>query len=488
MYIQSGELVTISRGRFRIKNKFLCSLRFRIILIIVVVGIIPCFLLRGGILKTYESRAVSLRTADIQSQCTILCNQLASYNYLNNPVSEVIDAELTQLSNVYSGRVMIVDKTMHIIKDTYGLDEGKTIISQNVIKGYQGKNTNYYDKKNGYIEVAMPITEVDSGKTAGVMLVSVSTNSIEDSLDVLRTRGDAILGLLSVLVVVIAVVSAVILVRPFLRITKLIEAVTEGYEDVEIEENAYTETAELSETFNKMMGRLKRLDDSRQEFVSNVSHELKTPLTSMKVLADSLLDQEDVPIEIYKEFMSDITEEIERENEIITDLLTLVKMDKTAPDLSIQPVNVNDLLELILKRLKPIAAKKNVELVFESFRTVTAEIDEVKLTLAFSNLVENAIKYNHEEGWVHVFLNADHKFFYVKVEDSGMGIPEEEHDHIFERFYRVEKSHSKEIGGTGLGLAITRNAVIMHRGSIKVENNVPEGTVFTVRIPLTYIV
>ena len=149
---------------------------------------------------------------------------------------------------------------------------------------------------------------------------------------------------------------------------------------------------------------LKVLDDSRQEFVSNVSHELKTPLTSMKVLADSLLAQEDVPVELYQEFMGDITEEIERENKIINDLLSLVKMDKTASDLNVKPENINELVERILKRVRPIAAVRNIEVVFESFRPVTAEVDEVKLSLAISNLVENAIKYNKEDGWVHVSL------------------------------------------------------------------------------------
>jgi signal transduction histidine kinase len=230
------------------------------------------------------------------------------------------------------------------------------------------------------------------------------------------------------------------------------------------------------------------LDDSRQEFVSNVSHELKTPLTSMKVLADSLLAQEGAPVEMYREFMGDITHEIDRENDIITDLLSLVKMDRASQDINVKSVQINEMLELILKRLKPIAEVKNVEIIYESFREVTAEVDEVKLTLAISNLVENAIKYNHPQGWVRVSLNADYKFFYVEVKDSGIGMPESDLDHIFERFYRVDKSHSREIGGTGLGLAITRSAIVMHRGSIKVESKENVGTTFTVRIPLNYVV
>ena len=210
-------------------------------------------------------------------------------------------------------------------------------------------------------------------------------------------------------------------------------------------------------------------------------------MTSMKVLADSLLEQDNVPVEMYQEFMQDIAKEIDRENQIITDLLSLVKMDRSGQTMNIQTMNINDLLEQILKRLKPIAEKKNVEMVMESFRPVNAEIDETKFTLAVSNLVENAIKYNRENGWVHVSLNADHKYFYVKVEDSGIGIAEQDQAHIFERFYRVDKSHSREIGGTGLGLAIARNAVLVHRGSIKVYSNEREGTTFTVRIPLIYV-
>ena len=193
-------------------------------------------------------------------------------------------------------------------------------------------------------------------------------------------------------------------------------------------------------------------------------------------------------MELYREIMQDIAEEIDRENTIISDLLVLVKMDRKAAELNIAVTDINEFLEQILKRLRPIAGKANIEVVFESNRSVSAEIDPMKLSLAFSNLVENAIKYNMENGWVRVTLDADHKFFYVKVSDSGMGIPQESLDYIFERFYRVDKSHSREIGGTGLGLAITKSAVVSHRGAIKVQSAVNEGTTFTVRIPLHYIV
>ena len=155
--------------------------------------------------------------------------------------------------------------------------------------------------------------------------------------------------------------------------------------------------------------------------------------------------------------------------------------------MNISSVSINDLTELICKRLRPIARKKDIEVVFESLRPVTAEVDEVKMTLIINNLVENAIKYNVEHGSVKIVLDADHQMFSLEVSDTGIGIPQDSLEHIYERFYRVDKSHSREIGGTGLGLAITKNAILLHRGSITVSSVEGEGTTFLVKIPLTHI-
>ena len=252
-------------------------------------------------------------------------------------------------------------------------------------------------------------------------------------------------------------------------------------------ENTYKETAAISGAVAQTISRLKIVDQSREEFVSNVSHELKTPITSIRVLADSLMSMEEAPVELYREFMSDISDEIDRESKIIDDLLSLVKMDKSTMELNLEQVDVNRLVKMILKRIQPIAQKKNVELIFESIREVTADVDEVKLSLALNNLVENAVKYNVDGGWVRVILDADHKFFYVKVMDSGIGIPEEYQEYVFERFYRVDKARSRQTGGTGLGLAITRKVILMHKGAVKLASKEGEGSTFTVRIPLTYI-
>ena len=408
-------------------------------------------------------------------------------NYLQDTSSKNITTQLDQLSTIYDGRVMLIDSSFTIVKDTYALDEQKTILAEEVMQAYNGETVQKYDADNHYIEMTFPMHDESGKNVIGVMLVSVSTDSIAATLAILKQYALMIQFLVAVIVIIAGFAVSTAFVRPFRRLTKSIKDVQDGYEADFISVNSYSETETMSAACDEMLRRLQTLDESRQEFVSNVSHELKTPLTSMKVLADSLMGQEDIPVELYREFMTDIGAEIDRENKIINDLLSLVKMDKSAGNINITSVQINELLERIMKRLRPIAQKQNVELVMESFRPVVAEVDEVKLTLALTNLIENAIKYNNPDGWVHVSLNADHQNFFVTVEDNGIGIPKEAQNRIFERFYRVDKSHSREIGGTGLGLAIARNAIIMHRGAIKVHSMEGEGTTFTVRIPLTYI-
>ena len=465
---------------------YLKSLKFRIFLLIILFGIAPTFLLRTGILSVYEKRAVNTRTVDITSQAKLLASQIVANNYLQDTSSKNITTQLDQLSTIYDGRVMLIDSSFTIVKDTYALDEQKTILAEEVMQAYNGE-TEKYDADNHYIEMTFPMHDESGKNVIGVMLVSVSTDSIAATLAILKQYALMIQFLVAVIVVIAGFAVSTALVRPFRRLTKSIKDVQDGYEADFISVNSYSETETMSAACDEMLRRLQTLDESRQEFVSNVSHELKTPLTSMKVLADSLMGQEDIPVELYREFMTDIGAEIDRENKIINDLLSLVKTDKSAGNINITSVQINELLERIMKRLRPIAQKQNVELVMESFRPVVAEVDEVKLTLALTNLIENAIKYNNPDGWVHVSLNADHQNFFVTVEDNGIGIPKEAQNRIFERFYRVDKSHSREIGGTGLGLAIARNAIIMHRGAIKVHSMEGEGTTFTVRIPLTYI-
>lgn len=477
--------------RFNLKDVFK-SMRFKSFVFLFIMAMLPLAIVSIAAIDKMEESMVQQKMNRLQGQCSILRNNLASSGYLDQEERSdkdaiAIEAEMSQLSGMYDGRVMVIDDELDVVNDTYQIDVGKKCISDSVIKCFKGKNVSDYSAKEKYIEITLPIIKNNSNKIGGVVLVNFSTKDIDEAVSDVKVQIDIIIIIIFVIVIIVCTAWSGAIIKPLRKIEMTLAKITDGYSNEKLQLGDYMEAVEVEEAFNKMFERIKESDESRQEFVSNVSHELKTPITSIKVLADSLRMQEDVPVELYKEFMNDIAQEIDRENDIITDLLTMVKLERKTEELKISQVNINELLEVILKRLRPVAAKRNIELVFESFRPVIAEIDEAKMTNAITNLVENAIKYNVMDGWVRVSINSDLKYFYVKVADSGVGIPEEFQDKIFERFYRVDKNRSRETGGTGLGLAITKNIVVMHQGAIRVYSKENEGTTFSIRVPLTYV-
>lgn len=487
MYLRNGALAIISKWFDEYKRSV--SLRILLFVILFAVGLVPLLLQDRFMLRSIKQSQVEARILDIQNQCSMVANQLAAAGYFDNPgVSAMVNSQLSYIADVFDGRIIVVDRNFKTIKDTYALEEGKLNISEAVVKCFQGAKSSFYDRNRNYFEFTLPIYRGAGEKSiTGVMLVSASTEKIENLIAGLDDKMRLLEITFALALLSLAFLVSLMLVRPFKGMVLSMNKVAEGNLDEDVIENSYKETRQISGAITSTLTRLKALDQSRQDFVSNVSHELKTPITSIRVLADSLISMEDAPVELYREFMTDISDEIDRESKIIDDLLSLVKMDKAATELNVSQVDINNLLKTILKRLRPIAQKRNIELILESFRPVAASVDEVKVTLAFSNLIENAIKYNVEDGWVKVTLDADHKFFYIKVSDSGIGIPEEFQEHIFERFYRVDKARSRETGGTGLGLAITKSVVLLHHGALKVASKEGEGTTFTVRIPLSYI-
>ena len=470
-------------------NKFFAkfhSLRVKSFWVILAVGIVPGILLSFWFYNLIHSRSISSDVTAMSSQATLIADEILSNNYFQNENQDAINKELSAIGNVYSGRVMILNSTFQVVYDTYDMYEGRTMVWENVIKSAYGDTLYDYDTLNHTLTVTMPIMD-ENNTFHGIVLITETAEYMESRFEYYQSFFSLTLFVLIVVMIFLAFFMSYMISKPLINVKKGIDNLSKGFGDGILNVSSVTETVDISESFNQYNSQMKLLDDSRQEFVSNVSHELKTPLTSMKVLAESITSMGDgVPVEMYQEFMTDIVSEIDRETKIVNDLLSLVKMDKTDATMDVSPVNMNELIELIMRRLKPIAEKQEIELVMESFRPVTVEMDEVKFSLAISNLIENGIKYNEPGGYVHVSLNADYQYCYIRVEDSGLGIPEESLDHIFERFYRADKSHSREIGGTGLGLAITQNAIRMHHGEIKVASTLGEGTTFDVRVPLNY--
>lgn len=453
----------------------------------VCISIVPLFIMRGILLVDIKDRLYSERIENIREHSKTIAGQMLEADYFDSADNENLNNQMIQLASVYDGRIIVIDDTYTAVWDSYYRVSGKEVISEDAMKCMRGSEVWHHNEELDIVELSIPIVEQSENGTVvrGAILLSSSTATKTEAYIHIRWMSNFVFIVIAVVLAVLAFLFSRVFSKPFKVLARTINHVSEGHFDEEINLEGFNEIVQISDAFNKMLVKLKTLEDSRQEFVSNVSHELKTPMTSIKVLADSLNMQPDAPKALYQDFMKDIVEEIDRENRIINDLLSLVKMDKKAAELNLSSVNINEMLELILKRLRPIAGKRNIELAFEGFRTVITDVDEVKMTLAFSNLVENGIKYNVAGGWVKVSLDADYNYFYVKVSDSGIGIAEEYQDMIFERFYRVDKARSRETGGTGLGLAITKNIILMHGGDIKVKSREEQGTIFIVRIPLS---
>ncbi len=465
------------------------SLQVPLFFLFLIIGSLPMRILGMVTDQSFRQTQIDSQVMEVQNQCLIISNKMSRVGYMNMDSRDAtVDVELDTIADIFNGRIVVVNKNFKVIKDTFHLAEGRTHVAEEVIRCFRGEAGNRLERDKHYFALTVPVyNNTEEKEIDGVLVVTASTEKLMSMAEKVSEKAGFFQMMAWWIIVLAAAVLSVFLVRPFGRLQKVLNRVAEGNLDQVIEENAYRETSQISQALQETMTKLKTVDKSRDEFVSNVSHELKTPITSIRVLADSLMSMEEVPVELYQEFMADISDEIDRESKIIDDLLSLVKMDKAVEELNMVRLDINGLVQQILKRLRPIARKRNVELTFESIREVTADVDEVKLSLAVNNLVENAIKYNVEDGWVRVTLDADHRFFYIKVADSGIGIPEEFQSHVFERFYRVDKARSRETGGTGLGLAITRKVVLMHHGAIRVASREGEGSVFTVRSPLKYI-
>ena len=261
------------------------SLRARIFLLTLVIGLVPCIAMRHGIVSNYEDLAVEQRTTVVQNQLMILANHLISNNYLSSHgvredtgnSREVINAELEMLSNLYEGRVMIINKNFKVEKDTYGISEGKTIISEEVIKCFQGENISHYDPEHGYIEMTTPIMDTTANTTdengkrnpdaiRGVMLTSISNDSIVNAKEVLNRKAYILEVIMMVAILALAIILSRALTRPFNRVTQAINAVKEGFSDETISVPDYVETVHIVDAFNQLLKRMKALDDSRQAF------------------------------------------------------------------------------------------------------------------------------------------------------------------------------------------------------------------------------
>ncbi len=464
------------------RKKHYISIKSFIIISVSIVMMLSSFVTFRGIVDLMNRNEITSLLNDTERRAIRLSNDLALYKLDMKTEDTSLDTDINESAYFSNGRIMVISRNYQIIKDTYVLKQNDYIVSGDVMSVMTGEVESIKRIRGDYAEVILPIKRDNT--ILGVIVSTASLSGMKENITSISNQSILLMAIMLLVNIAIVAFIVKIAIRRLDSINRQIYHTSQGNLHDKIEEKGFKETKALARNYNAVLEKLATVDSARQEFVSNVSHELKTPVTSMKVLAESLLQNEAATAEDYKDFMSDIVEEVDRETQIINDLLILVRTDRNSNAMNFAETSINDILDGIIKTVTPLAKQRGIELNYESYRDVKAEVDSVKLSLAISNLVENAVKYNVDNGWIRVSLNADQRFFYIKVADSGVGIPDDSKDKVFERFYRVDKARSRDTGGTGLGLSITRNIINAHQGVVRLYSESGKGTTFSVRIPL----
>lgn len=481
IYLQNGELVIILIKKIK---KYFYSLRWTLFVTYICVGFIPLLVFTNIVFKTMDKYYIEERKKELLSQANVISGHITISNYLfDKSKNELFNYDIYETSKKGGYRILILDSKGIVVNDSNKTEFGKTILIPEVIEVLNNKDIAKL-QENGNIYAVVSIMDESSNKV-GAVLISALTTDISVTISDIKKQVYILLVAIFLISAIIMFLMAQAFTDPLKNMLDVIKKMSEGHLDQRIlVGKRHDEITDLAIACNNMAGKLEQVESTRQTFVSNVSHELKTPLSSIKVLSESILLQDEVPKEMYIEFLQDINSEIDRMTEIINDLLNLVKVDQKEIPISFDSVNLNNMTEEIVKRLSPLAKQKDINLELINIKDVIADVDSMKLTLAISNLIENGIKYTPDGGNVKVTVDCDHQNAFFSVSDTGIGIAEEEQTKIFERFYRVDKTRNRETGGTGLGLSITYSTVLMHNGSIKVTSQENEGSTFLVRIPL----
>ncbi len=385
------------------------------------------------------------------------------------------------------GRVFLIDPEGKIQLDTLSLLEGTRIhVSEalQVLSGAQSRAYGVHALTDGEYAALCAAAMMEEDAVIGAVLLTTPVTELREAILGVERQLTSVFGAVAAAALVGALIFSFTLTAPIKALTSTIRRMGKGDLSARVHVHTSGELKELAESYNTMAEKIENFDQSRSQFVQNASHELKTPLATMKILLENLIYQPDMPLELRQEFMQDMNHEIDRLSGIITDLLTLTQMDSQETAVRQEKVDLSDLCRSTVHTLRPAAEKAGLTLKDNIASGVALTGDISKLSQVVYNLIDNAVKYTPEGGSVHVTLSADAHLARLIVRDTGIGIPEEDLKHIFERFYRVDKARSRATGGTGLGLSIVRQMVQLHSGEISVDSTLGKGTVFTVTLPV----
>ena len=414
-----------------------------------------------------------------------------------------LQRQLITAGGELGGRVLLLDPNGKVQLDSYGEIQGTRLEYPEIVSILvKGQNVDYgvheletgisldtshllFTRRStaawvGYCTAGV----VYASDVIGVLLLVSPVQEIMQNLYQLQDQMILIFAAIAVTSLVCAWVFSRVITRPIAGLNRGIQKMSKGDFSARVKVRGSGEMKQLAKAFNSMSEKLETLDQSRNQFVSNASHELKTPLATMKIMIESLIYQPDMDKNLRTEFMTDINNEIDRLSAIVSDLLTLVQMDSQNVKLTRENLSIAQLIKDNAHRLTPIANQKGQKIVLQLQDPCDIYADKSKLNQVIYNLMENAVKYTQASGVIKVSLQRQGRNAIFKVSDNGPGIPKENLPHIFDRFYRVDKARSREKGGTGLGLSIVHQLVLLHGGAISVESEEGRGATFIVELPL----
>lgn len=401
------------------------------------------------------------------------------------------DRTMESVKQVLSGtdmRSIVVNPAYNVVMDT-GTDINLTgkIFMRDILKtslgGGQAHNVIKSEQKTNLLSVTVPVKLHNN--IIGAVYLFKTMDGIDKMINSVKVSLYVFSALISILVGMLSFGMSYIITSPIDEVIKVAKTVSKGDFSRKIPVKGHNEFAQMAQTMNFMSTELENLEENRRKFVSDASHELKTPLATIKLISDSIVSTPDPAPEMIKDFLGDLSDEVDRLTRIVDRLLTLTKLDSGKSEPKLTPVDFMVMLNAITKKLTPTANNKNIVL-YTDFGNLSLEpmsLDYDKIWEAIYNIVDNAIKYSPVGGFVKVSLVTEHNQVTVNVEDNGPGIPDGEQDHIFERFYRLDDSRARDTGGTGLGLAIAKESVLLHGGEIGVKSIEGMGSTFYIRLP-----
>lgn len=411
-------------------------------------------------------------------KCQLASDELSTLEVWSNAtVSNV----LGQLESLRASRLIVTDQTGLCIYDSTGSSLGGYALLPEILGACQGNDVFSWKYHDGAMVSRASTPIVSYGSIVGAVYVAEYDTSQGAVIDLLLQTILRITVVLELAVILFSLLYSRHFSQRMRAILNSMHIIQKGNYNQKVSVGGNDELTILANEFNDLTERLQTSEEKRRRFVSDASHELKTPLASIKLLTDSIL-QNDMDAETMREFVEDIGSEAERLNRMTAKLLSLTKVDSQEPPES-ELIRIFSTIHRVVRMLRPVAERSGVEIRTELAQDSTVLITEDDLYQIVFNLIENGIKYNRPDGSVTVTVDQTEDFARLTVADTGMGIPEEALNHIFERFYRVDKARSRQSGGSGLGLAIVRAIVQRNRGEIQVRSVLGEGTVFTVTFP-----